>query len=138
MTNVTDKIIKSDGNLVGMSLSELFAKSLSSASKFSNLPTVESGTQVCHSILSSVSVLPCLKELIRSCLKDLKTMQSRLAALSVFSPNESLEDIGTKDLVYLFVPYVQSELLDRVKTTGITERLQVLEQAQVREFVPTS
>jgi len=87
---------------------------------------------------ASASVSPCPKGLIRSCLKDLKTIQSRLAALSVFSPNESLEDIGTKDLVYLFVPYVQSELLDRVKTTGITERLQVLEQAQVREFVPTS
>ncbi|KAF8350541.1 TAP42-like protein [Amanita rubescens] len=103
-----------------MSLSKLFVKSLSAASKASNLSTVESQTQ----------------ELIQSCLKDLKMIQSRLAALSVFSPNESLEDIGTKDLAYLFVPYVQSEVLDRIKTTGITERLQVLEQAQrlLRDF----
>ena len=52
----------------------------------------------------------------------------------MFSPNELLEDIGTKDLVYLLVPYVHFEVLDRVKTVEITERLQVLGQAQVREF----
>ncbi|KAF8743646.1 hypothetical protein AX14_001701 [Amanita brunnescens Koide BX004] len=103
-----------------MSLSELFAKSLSAASKVTNLPTVERETQ----------------ELIQSCLQDLIMIQSRLVALSIFSPNELLEDIGTTDLVYLFVPYVHSEVLDRIKTVEITERLQVLDRAQrlLRDF----
>ena len=88
--------------------------------------------------VASVRVSPYPKELIRACLKDVITIQSRLAALSIFSPNELLEDIGTKDLVYLLVPYVHSEVLDRVKTVEITERLQILDQAQVREFAQSA
>jgi immunoglobulin-binding protein 1 len=54
-----------------------------------------------------------------------------VAALSVFSPNESLEDIGTRDLVYLFVPYALSELCGRVSASEREERLQILDQGQV-------
>ena len=54
-----------------------------------------------------------------------------MAALSVFSPNESLEDIGTRDLAYLFVPYTLSELYGRVGASEREERLQILDQGQV-------
>ncbi|KAK2466766.1 hypothetical protein APHAL10511_001024 [Amanita phalloides] len=104
-----------------MSLSDLFAKSLSAASRALNLPTVENDIQ----------------EMIRSCLKDLKTLESRVAVLSLFSPNEHLEDIGTKDLVYLSVPYVLSEVLGRVRATDTLDRVQLLGQEQrlLRHFV---
>ncbi|KAM6500356.1 TAP42-like protein [Amanita muscaria] len=97
-----------------MSLSELFAKALSKASKASSLPTVDDRTQ----------------ELVQASLKDLKELHLKVAALSLFSPNETLEDIATKDLVYLFVPYVLSEVSGRLKTTEREDRLQVLEQTQ--------
>ncbi|KAF8623527.1 hypothetical protein AX15_006303 [Amanita polypyramis BW_CC] len=97
-----------------MSVPKLFTNALSVASKSSNLPTIGDDAQ----------------ELIGSCLKDLRTLWSRIAALSLFSTNESLEDIGTRDLVYLFVPYVLSEVQGRVRAIEMAERLYVLDQAQ--------
>ncbi|KAG5353105.1 hypothetical protein C0989_010309 [Termitomyces sp. Mn162] len=95
-------------------LSILFAQSLSSASKASNLPTIDDSTQ----------------ELIQSSLKDLFTLSSRIVGLSLFSPNETLEDISTADLVYLLVPYVLSEVRGRVRTTDREERIVVLKQTE--------
>ncbi|PFH54178.1 hypothetical protein AMATHDRAFT_52988 [Amanita thiersii Skay4041] len=97
-----------------MSLSQLFANALSTASKVVSFPTIQDSTQ----------------ELIQYCLRDLNVLQSRVTALSLFSPNETFEDIGTRDLVYLFVPYVLSEVQGRVRTTEPAERMQVLNRAQ--------
>ncbi|KAG6880262.1 hypothetical protein C0992_001831 [Termitomyces sp. T32_za158] len=95
-------------------LAVLFTQSLSSASKVSNLPTVDDYTQ----------------ELIQSTLKDILTLSSRIAGLSLFSPNEMLEDISTSDLVYLLVPYVLAEVRGRVRTMEHGERILVLKQMQ--------
>lgn len=62
---------------------------------------------------------------------DLKNLASRISALSLFSPNETLEDISTRDLVYLFAPYVEAEVQNRVKTAGPSERLNQLRFVQV-------
>ncbi|KAG6889835.1 hypothetical protein C0995_014313 [Termitomyces sp. Mi166 len=97
-----------------MSLATLFARSLANASKASNLPTIDDFTQ----------------ELIQSSLKDISALSSRIAGLSLFSPNETLEDISTADLVYLLVPYVLSEVRGRVRTTEREERIVVLKQTQ--------
>lgn len=51
--------------------------------------------------------------------------------LALFSPNETLEDISTKDLVYLLVPYVCAEVRGRIRTTERQERISVLKQTQV-------
>jgi immunoglobulin-binding protein 1 len=64
-------------------------------------------------------------------LLDLATLNDRIAALSLFSPNEQLEDISTTDLIYLIVPYVYAEVQGRVRTTGRDERLLVLGHLQV-------
>ncbi|KAJ3715711.1 serine/threonine protein phosphatase PP2A-associated protein [Lentinula raphanica] len=88
-------------------LPSLFARSLSLASKASDLPTTNAETQ----------------DIIQSSLTDLRTLQSRIAGLSLFSPNETLEDISTRDLVYLLVPYVHAQVQDRVKTVSKDERL---------------
>ncbi|KAG6868814.1 hypothetical protein C0993_009696 [Termitomyces sp. T159_Od127] len=95
-------------------LAALFAQSLSSASKVSNLPIAGDDTQ----------------ELVQSTLKDILTLSSRIAGLSLFSPNEILEDISTTDLVYLLIPYVLSEVRGRVRTTEREERIVVLQQTQ--------
>ncbi|KAK7034069.1 Type 2A phosphatase-associated protein 42 [Paramarasmius palmivorus] len=96
------------------SLPGLFSRSLSSASKSLRLPTVEDETQ----------------DLIQSSLQDLLTLQSRIIGHSIFSPNEVLEDISTKDLIYLLVPFVLAEVQERVRTREPEERLESLTASQ--------
>jgi immunoglobulin-binding protein 1 len=80
-----------------------------------------------------------LQELIRSALTDLRNLSSRIAALSLFSSNETLEDVSTRDLVYILVPFVSAELETRVKATERDERIIHLGMAQrsLRTFVET-
>jgi immunoglobulin-binding protein 1 len=73
-----------------------------------------------------------LQELVRSAQRDLTSVANRANALSLFSENETLEDISTGDLVYLFVPYVDAELHDRTYRPDPLERLMGLRQIQVR------
>ncbi|KAL0946512.1 hypothetical protein HGRIS_012728 [Hohenbuehelia grisea] len=99
---------------MSLPLPSLFARALRAAAKANDLPTVDDETQA----------------LITSCAADLATLSSRVEALSLFSPNETLEDISTKDLVYLFVPYVRSQIQGRMKAIDRDERLSSLNQAQ--------
>ncbi|KAI1300584.1 TAP42-like family protein [Xylaria venustula] len=46
--------------------------------------------------------------------------------ISLFSPNESLEDLATSDLPYLLVFYHTAELLQKVSTSSPLERTRVL------------
>ncbi|KAJ7583052.1 serine/threonine protein phosphatase PP2A-associated protein [Mycena floridula] len=89
-----------------------YSRALAAAAKASRLPTIEDHTQ----------------DLIRSSLTDLATLQSRILGLALFSPNETLEDISTRDLIYLSVSYVLSEVEGRVRTTVKDERLVALDR----------
>ncbi|KAH9843159.1 TAP42-like protein [Rhodofomes roseus] len=102
-------------------LSTLFHRALSAIGKATNMPTVQDETQ----------------ELVRSTVADLRTLQLRTTALSLFSENELLEDIATKDLVYLLVPYALAEALGRVRTVDPEERLDraVYSQRLYRTFL---
>ncbi|KAJ3879286.1 serine/threonine protein phosphatase PP2A-associated protein [Lentinula edodes] len=95
-------------------LPTLFGQSLSAASKASDLPTIDAKTQ----------------DLLQFSLTNLRTLQSRIASLSLFSPNENSEDIATRDLVYLLVPYVCAQVQDRVKAVERDERLASLTVAK--------
>jgi len=53
----------------------------------------------------------------------------------MFSPGETLEDIPTGDLIYLFVPYVFSEVQGRVKTTTRVHRMNLLMKTKVCVFL---
>ena len=55
-----------------------------------------------------------------------------MAKLSLFSANEQLADIATRDLVYILVPYVLSEVLSRVRTTDREERIDLVSNVKVR------
>ena len=79
-----------------------------------------------------------LQELVQSAIADLRTLQSRIIALSVFSDNESLEDISTADLVYLLVPYVLAEVEGRVRTVDPEERLERAAHSRVSRIVEMS
>lgn len=62
---------------------------------------------------------------------DLKELNRRISALSLFSPNEVLEDISTRNLVYLFARYVLAEVQNRARMTDMDERMTILKQTQV-------
>ncbi|OBZ65691.1 Methylenetetrahydrofolate reductase 2 [Grifola frondosa] len=94
-------------------LSSLFHRALTTASKAFNLPTIEDDTQ----------------ELI-SALSDLLLVNSRVSALSLFSTNEQLSDIATRDLIYLLVPFAFAEVESRARTVDMDERLQRVVRAQ--------
>ncbi|KAM5532335.1 hypothetical protein V8D89_014014 [Ganoderma adspersum] len=91
-------------------LPSLFHRALTTASKALNLPTIEDETQ----------------ELVQSALVDLRQCSSRVAKLSLFSANEQLMDIPTRDLVYILVPYVLSEVLSRVRAPDPDERIDLV------------
>ncbi len=73
-----------------------------------------------------------IQNLILECLSDLKILHSRIVELSIFSPNETLDDISTRDLVYLAVPYVFAEEQGRVRTINRLARLASLIEIEVR------
>jgi len=83
----------------------------------------------CSQLYRRVSPTP--QQLIQSILTDLKQVDSRTNALSLFSTNETLEDISTKDLVYLTVPFILSEVENRIKLSDRNERVVRLSQVQV-------
>ncbi|PIL24318.1 hypothetical protein GSI_14071 [Ganoderma sinense ZZ0214-1] len=91
-------------------LPSLFHRALTKASNALNLPTIEDETQ----------------DLIQSALVDLRQCSSRVAKLSLFSANEQLVDIPTRDLVYILVPYVLSEVLSRVRAPDPEERIDLV------------
>ncbi|OSD08486.1 serine/threonine protein phosphatase PP2A-associated protein [Trametes coccinea BRFM310] len=95
-------------------LSSLFYRALTIAAKACNLPTLEDETQ----------------ELVQSALSDLRQCSTRIAKLALFSPNEQLADIPTRDLVYLLLPYVLSEVQSRVRATEREDRLDLVKEVK--------
>ena len=76
------------------------------------------------------------QELIDIARKDCRSSQARVADLALFSPNETLDDISTQNLAYLFVPYVSAEIESRARAIERDERLARLREAEVRPPPP--
>lgn len=72
------------------------------------------------------------QELVDSALKDLKDVRTRVAELALFSANETLEDISTRNLVYLLVPFTVAELEGRSRASDRDARFKKLLDAEVR------
>lgn len=53
----------------------------------------------------------------------------------MFSPDEVFEDISTRDIVYLLVPYVFSEVQSRLRSNGKTARMNTIVQTEVRVYL---
>lgn len=104
---------------------------LTNASATESLPTVDDETQVCLSP-SRYSTLNFNQALLSKCLTHLRALHSLIGELSIFSSNETVDDISTRDLVYLTVPYVFAEIQNRVRTESREHRVNSLIQIQVR------
>jgi len=61
----------------------------------------------------------------------LREIAKRVELLSLFSPNETLENVSTKNLPFLFVPYTLAEAENRVCAHGRQERLAQIRSIQV-------
>ncbi|KAG8853534.1 hypothetical protein FRB96_008136 [Tulasnella sp. 330] len=112
-TTVTALTSSADQSL---SLPALFSRALESASNAYHLSSIEDETQV----------------LLQSSISDLKSISYRIKTLSLFSENETLEEVATKDLVYLFVSYALGEALGRARAVGVDERMSKLLESQTQ------
>ncbi|KAI1494349.1 TAP42-like family protein [Biscogniauxia mediterranea] len=63
-------------------------------------------------------------------LKSYQECLEIISKISLFSPNESLEDISTSDLPYLLVNFRIAELVQRISTSSPLERKEVLKKAR--------
>jgi immunoglobulin-binding protein 1 len=117
--------------LMTLPLHILFSRALSSASQAFSLPTVDQTTQVFDSHSLNPSSLTSNQDLIQSSLTDLRDLESRINVLHLFSSNETLDDIGTHNLIYLLIPFVTAEVEGRVRTFDGEMRMRVLEDSQV-------
>ncbi len=120
--------------VMNISLPNLYRRILSDISRVTNLPTMEDETQVKSACSEKDLILIISQILIEKCLSELKTLHSRLVELSLFSPNETLDDISTQDLLYLSVPYTFAEAQGRVRASNRAQRLNSLVQAEVRVY----
>ncbi|KAG9127214.1 hypothetical protein FRC07_000175 [Ceratobasidium sp. 392] len=83
------------------------------------------------SILSAHSALtPEYKRISNDALTDLRLVTAAISDLQLFSKNETLEDISTRQLVYLSVPYATAELLQSLPSTELNLRKDTLVQAE--------
>ncbi|CAE6421359.1 unnamed protein product, partial [Rhizoctonia solani] len=88
--------------------------------------------------LSEYSALsPEYKSLSDEALRDLRQVAQAISNLQLFSRNETLEDISTKQLVYLTVPYATAELLLALPSAEPATRKDILGQAesQLQKFI---
>ena len=118
------------------SLTDLFKNALADASKASNLPTVEGDTQVIVLFLCFCAIHQSIKQdLLNRIIETLREIAKRVELLSLFSPNETLEDISTGNLPFLFVPYVLAGVENRARTNGRQERMAQIRSIQVRYVI---
>ncbi|KAH7322264.1 serine/threonine protein phosphatase PP2A-associated protein [Rhizoctonia solani] len=102
------------------------------------LLTVYDRALSCSSRLSEHSALsPEYKSLSDEALGDLRQVGQAISDLQLFSKNETLEDVSTKQLVYLTVPYATAELLLALPSAEPAIRKDILGQAesQLQKFI---
>ena len=61
-----------------------------------------------------------------------RSLLSSIRALGLFSENETLEDVSTKDLLYMLVPFAYSEVLGRTNAANMSRRKTVVVETEVR------
>lgn len=101
-----------------ISLSARYSRALSAASSLLN-----------HSALSDE-----YKSISSDALSDLKLVSAAINDIQLFSKNETLEDISTRQLVFLSVPYAIGEILLALPAPDPALRKEVLIQAEVLSF----
>ncbi|KZO90489.1 TAP42-like protein [Calocera viscosa TUFC12733] len=98
-----------------ISLASLFSHALASLSSSLHLPASDPGAQLS----------------LQSALGDLKVLSSRVNELGLFSDNETIDDLSTRDAVYMLVDFLWGEAAGRVAADGRDERMARLQQSEL-------
>jgi hypothetical protein len=98
------------------SLKAVFSDAESKRAAIENSTLLPNSPQYADTVSSGV-------KLYRDCL-------TLIAALSIFSPNESLEDLSTSDLPFLLTSFHLAELTQRLPSTSPQERKRILSAAR--------
>ncbi|MBZ6370357.1 MAG: IGBP1/TAP42 family protein [Microbacterium hominis] len=132
MASTHDEAAESD-----LTLGQLLTRSLRHADKATNAPSpndpaIQASTVdgTSRTPASADRLTPLEQSLISTTLSDLTLCASLVSHLGVFSPNETLEDISTRDLRALLVPALEAQLCLLVRTKGGSQRLEWLHRAQ--------
>jgi len=105
---------------------------MSSAS--SSVSLVDLFSHALSSIFSSLylpAADPAAQSSLHSGIADLKLIAARVSQLGLFSDNETVDDLGTKDAVYMLVEFVWGETVGRLTAHGREERMSTLQQSQL-------
>lgn len=78
------------------------------------------------------------QEHINGAREDLQILWSRVGSLNLFSPNESIEEVATKDLLFMTVSFILAEVESNTRTANRDERMASLKKAQVRNDMMAS
>jgi len=70
------------------------------------------------------------KSTVSSAIEDYQTCLNLISSVSLFSPNELLEDLSTSDLPYLLVNHHLAELVQKLPSSSPRERSLLLSQAR--------
>lgn len=100
-----------------LTLAQLLSRALTSTTQITSAPLPNS---------------PPIQSLLTTTLSDLTLAAKLIQHLAILSPNETLEDISTRDLRCLLVDALRGQLCVLVRTKGGEERLGWLRKAQVR------
>jgi hypothetical protein len=98
------------------SLKALFTDAESKRISLSSSPFTPNSSQYADTVSSAV-------KLYRDCL-------TLIDALSIFSPNESLEDLSTSDLPFLLINFHLAEITQRLPSSSPQERKRILSAAR--------
>ncbi|KAF8311282.1 TAP42-like protein [Clavulina sp. PMI_390] len=63
-------------------------------------------------------------------LSSFRLLSNRISAINLFSPNETFEEISTRDAVYLLLPFAIAEVLQRRRSTGTGQRLRIVSASE--------
>lgn len=125
-----------------LTLGQLLARGIASATKVSdadspNDPAIQVGSPRYDTLQQQLSanlpLPPTQQKLLQSALSDLTLCSSLISRLGILSPNETLEDINTRDLRCVLVDCLRGELEVLAKTKGGVERIGWLQRARVSQ-----
>ena len=68
---------------------------------------------------------------VNSALKDLNLLSARVQSLNLFSPNEALDELSTRNLLYITLPFILAEVELHARSIKRDERLERLRRAYV-------
>jgi hypothetical protein len=74
---------------------------------------------------------PEAQSLLTAAQSELELIERMLGSLGVFSVNETMEDVGEKEMVFMSVEWVRGEVEGRKETKGIKSRLAALQRSKV-------